>query len=361
MDNVAEPSQSQQKSDIKGRFFQYLMLERAVPNLNVPHEQVDETLWRHKLAVEQDALLARWQAQRAEYEERLLAQNQFLNHFSHHLTHVLAAPEELQQDTPIRPEHFELLDLLMSDNPDRERILGHMANLSWLGDALLRYMNNPKRREQRRDVEFNDYRLVFHYLGMEPLQRVLPWLIFQHWGLARKEGLGLRQRKLWRFARQQSDAAAALARRQKLSPNKARILALMQCLNAALLLQVGAREFTAMKNHWLSQARADGAKVVHQALLPLQLPGKPLLQLMKLRNDWSQRLLEHWQLTDLALYHALCRLNESPNDPLSKAVVQAEAIAIHHALLTRRLASPEELNQWLSQHQLSRHSQWRSE
>ncbi|MBY6187202.1 HDOD domain-containing protein [Marinobacter hydrocarbonoclasticus] len=361
MAEAARPPRSSGDPDIQGRFFQYLMLERAVHSQGVPYEMVDENIWRHKLAVEQEALLARWKIQRAEYEERLLAQNQFLSHFSHHLIQLMNDPAELMADTPIRSEHFELLDLLMSETPDRERILGLMANMAWLCDGLVRYMNNPKHKLTRRDVTFTDHRLVFHYLGMEPLQRILPWLMFQHWSMGREEGLGLRLRKLWRFARQQSDAAAALARRLGQPPQQARILALMHCLDMVLLLQVGAREFFRMKSSWLTQARDEGAKAVHDAVLPLQLPGKPLVQLLKLHLGWGEKLLAHWQLGELALYRSIVRLNRSEPDPMSRLVIQSRAIAIHHSLLKRRLASPEELNQWLAHHHLSRHSQWKSD
>lgn len=361
MVDVDEAAPKRDNPDIKGRFYQYLMLERAMPRQSMPLESVDESIWRHKLAVEQDALLARWQAQRAEQEACLLAQSQFLNHFSHHLTQVLSDPGKLESDSPFRPEHFELLDLLMARTPDRDRILGLMANMSWLGDALVRYMNSHKQKELRRDVEFSDYRLVFHYLGIEPLQRILPWMIFQHWGMTQDEGLGLRRRKLWRFARRQSEAAAALARRLNQPPHVARILALMQNLDAVMLLQVGAREFYSMKNRWMTQAREDGAKGVHEALLPLQLPGKPLMHMMKRRTPYTLHLLEHLKLTDLPLYDATLRLSHPASDAMTKLVEQSQAIAIHQALLKRRLATAEELNRWLAQHHLSGHSHWQGE
>ncbi len=361
MVDKVESAPTRENPDIRERFYQYLMQERALSKPKAHQALVDESIWRHKLAVEQDALLARWQAQRAEEEASELAQSQFLNHFSHHLIHRLAEPAELGAGTPFRPEHFELLDLLMSDNPEPDRILGLMANMTWLGNALLRYMNSPKRRDPRRNVVFNDPRLVFHYLGIEPVQRILPWLIFQHWGMTHDEGVGLRRRKLWRFARQQSEAAEALARRAGLSPQSARVLALLQNLDAVMLLQVGASEFASMKQRWLTQAREEGAKAVHEALLPLQLPGKPLVHLMKRPGHWGMRLLAHWSLADLPLYRALAQLASEPLDPMSRLVTQSQAIAIHQTLLKRRLASEETLAQWLAQHHLSRHRQGHSE
>ncbi|MBY5993065.1 HDOD domain-containing protein [Ferrimonas balearica] len=336
-------------TDLRSRFLHYLMLERAVPPTGDAPEPVDPEQWQHKLAVEQDALLARWQHRQQAQAQRDAARHQFLNHFRRRLAQTLAEPGALIQDTALARPQFELLDLLLQPHPSRARVLGLLTDMSWLGEALLRHLNSPKERAQRRDVAFTDARLACNYLGIEQLQALLPWLIFQHWGHSRHAQLGLRQRKLWRFAHQHGEAAAKVARARGVAPQAARLLALVRALDWVLALQLGAREFNRLQEHWLEEARREGAKAAHEAVFGLKLPGQPLVALLSQGAPWTLQLLKAFELEESRLYQEVRRLYlPAPAGwpPLTQAVNHSHEATMLAFVRQRQLATPEELARW---------------
>lgn len=343
-----------ERASIKNRFFQYWMQERGTISSN-EQAGLDEELLKSKLAVEREALVARWMERNHEEAALKSARGRFVDHFVRRLTKVVGSPEQLSVNVPITAPQLELMVLLLNDTVDRTRIRALVEGMPGLGDTLLRFVNSPKWSHKRKNVLLGNSKLALNFLGVDQLRLILPWLIFQQWGRDRHSLFGGRLRKLWRFAKLHGNAAEYLAEQQGLCPYQARILALMQSLDWLLVLQHGTKEFNQLKEEWLIKARKSGAKVAHEAVNEMKFPSSSLLPLLQQGQPSTLLLMRHLKMADTKLYARVRELYLPDVDAMSDMadiVCRAQIWAMSQLLVQRRSVSYDELKALLKAHRI---------
>ncbi|WP_298443656.1 hypothetical protein [uncultured Ferrimonas sp.] len=327
---------------LQERFWQYLITE-APPVSRSALDPSDDSYWQGKLAIERAAQQQRIADQQAQQQAIAQCQQRFIAHFDKELERLMASPALITKDSPITPRQLDLLDELLSPQVNRHRLFTQLSAMADLSNALIRYVNRQQRQRQASDV--TNVRLAFNFLGIEQLQQVLPWLLFQLW---RPHGpASLRQRKLWRMVQQQKRFAGQVAPSFNVSKGLAEGLAVLQAVDIMLLLHLGELCFNRLKHNWLSQARQAGEKIAHQAIFELRLPSEQLLKQWQRPHLWGYQTMagqlsaqnKRW-IGEMAQrdYHKLSNATE--------VIAHAHLMTISSTLRRRRLAAPEQLNLW---------------
>ena len=283
--------------DVEKRFYQQLIVGKNKSSPMADELQIQLENDANKLEIERQAIKARL----AKQVKALAVFDTISAHLNRAIDigieHQLANPQLILDKSGISESEILLLDLLLSNNLNFNRLRPVIESINWLSRDLVNLINSPASRHRRpktSDIQVTDIKLVLNYIGVENLRVTIPYFCARNWLPSGNANLLWMTRKLWRYSITTAVAAQELAKLHNKEAGLAYSCALLYQLGTSVILNNSTRLYEKTWGTWLREASTSRDKEVYDAVIATEFPSATVFK----------HVMEHghhlnWQLLTL--------------------------------------------------------------
>ncbi|MGZ9899470.1 HDOD domain-containing protein [Shewanella gaetbuli] len=267
----------------------------------------------NKLDIERQAIKLRLEKQAQAQATFKAISNQLTSTVNNTLEHQLASPNSLLTNCGINENQILLLNLMLAEDPNLNRIRPLISSISWLSRDLTTLINSPAskhRRPKSGDVQVTDIKLILNYIGIENLRLLLPYFCLRNWLPTGHANLLWTGRKLWRYSMITAIAAKTLAGLHNRPISLSYTCALLNQMGTSIILNNSAIIFETHWGTWLREASHSREKEVYDAVMATEYPAEQVFNhVMNKGHRLNWQLLEQLDFKDSDITKVLKELD----------------------------------------------------
>ncbi|NTS76715.1 HDOD domain-containing protein [Catenovulum sp. SM1970] len=254
-----------------------------------------------------------------------------------------------------------ILDILAVRAASIARVDPLVANLPWLADELIQFVNLPQYRSasnKKKNVKVDKHKTALSYIGIENLPYVIPSFALKKWIPYSTEPFRLMKRKLWESGLAAALCCKKLAQLQELDDKAAFVCGMFHDLGKSAIVRLYLRTFDQIWKEKLTHARDKRLKEQHDALVELT-PNPELLRdlLQQHSSVLSAKIIESFNLKRFIVLPAFEenaeQLEFGQLSPMAQVMRKGIAFSRYKTLQKHNLITKDEAKQFFKLNHIS--------